>query len=176
MAENDENDLEEEKEEEKKEESKKKVFPIKIIVLCVVFLLVAGGGFFIWKSGFLGKFSKESKKLVAEKTDDANTKLDIGPIYPLEEFIVNLADAGGKRYLKIRMDLELNGENVKGEIGRRLPQMKDGVLTLLSSKRYEDIYEMEGKSQLRAELLSELNQYVATGRITNIYFTEFIVQ
>lgn len=174
MAENDENDLEEGKE----EEAKKKGFPMKIILLCVVFLFVAGGGFFVWKSGFLGKFSEESKKLVEEKTGDADTKvdIDIGPIYSLEDFIVNLADAGGKRYLKIRLDLELNGENVKEEIGRRLPQMKDGVLTLLSSKRYEDIYETEGKSQLRAELLSELNQHVATGRITNIYFTEFIVQ
>ena len=172
MAENDENDLEEEKE----EDPKKKGFPMKIILLCVVFLLVAGGGFFVWKSGLLGKFSDESKKLVAEKTADATTKVDIGPIYSLDEFIVNLADAGGKRYLKIRLDLELNGENVKEEIGRRLPQLKDGVLTLLSSKRFEDINEMEGKSQLRAELLSELNQHVATGIITNIYFIEFIVQ
>ena len=30
--------------------------------------------------------------------------------------------------------------------------------------------------QLRVEIMALLNQYLKTGKVTNIYFTEFIVQ
>jgi len=46
----------------------------------------------------------------------------------------------------------------------------------LGSKNYEDINSMEEKIQLRAELMMMLNQHLKTGKIRNIYFSEFIVQ
>jgi len=82
----------------------------------------------------------------------------------------------GKRYLKVKMDLELNDEKPSAEIERRLPQLRDTILTTLSSKNYEEISSLDGKMQLRAEIMAMLNQYLKTGKITNIYFTEFIVQ
>ena len=129
----------------------------------------------MWKSGLMGKIAGKSPEAVAAKEEDSG-KPDIGPIYNLETFIVNLADPRGKKYLKVRIDLELDHEEVKDEIDKRLPQFRDTVLTLLSSKYYEDINVLEGKLQLRAEIISMLNQYLRTGTITNLYFTEFIVQ
>ena len=74
------------------------------------------------------------------------------------------------------MELELNADAVRVEIDRRMPQFKDTILTLLSSKTYEDVSSLEGKLQLRAEMISMLNRYLQSGSIENIYFTEFIVQ
>ena len=173
MAEAEQEQLEEEEKlEEGEGEDGKKKFPLKFIIIFVAFLLLAGGGFFVWKSGMIGGKSPEA---VAAKEDDGG-KPDIGPIYNLATFIVNLADPRGKKYLKVRIDLELDDEEVKEEIDKRLPQFRDTVLTLLSSKHYEDINALEGKLQLRAEIISMLNQYLNTGIITNLYFTEFIVQ
>ena len=94
----------------------------------------------------------------------------------LDTFIVNLMEADGKRYLKSRLDLELNNKEVKLEVDKRLPQIRDNILTLLSGKSFDDIHTLEGKFLLRTEVISMLNQHLKTGKITNVYFTEFIVQ
>jgi len=92
------------------------------------------------------------------------------------KFVVNLIDPYGKKYLKVRMDLEMDQEKLKQEVDKRMPQFKDTILTLLSSKTFEDINSFEGKIQLRSEIMQMLNQFLRTGAITNIYFIEFIVQ
>ncbi|RLB21216.1 MAG: flagellar basal body protein FliL, partial [Deltaproteobacteria bacterium] len=62
------------------------------------------------------------------------------------------------------------------EMDKRLPQLRDAILTLLSSKTFKDIGDLSGKYQLRAEILATLNRYLKTGKVNNVYFTEFIVQ
>ena len=162
----------EEKDEEKQEEAVKKVFPLKLAVIAVLVLLVAGGGFMVWK-----KMSapKEKGQIVAIKEKDKG-KPDMGPIYPMETFIVNLLDPSGKRYLKIQIQLELDNEAVKQEIDRRMPQFKDAIISLLSSKTILDINSVEGKMQMRAELVALFNQYLKSGKITNVFFMDFIIQ
>lgn len=173
MAEEEKEKLEEEENlEEEDEIGGQKKFPLKLVIIFVAFLLLAGGGFFVWKSGMIGGKSPEA---VAAKEEDAG-KPDMGPIFNLQTFIVNLADPRGKKYLKVKIDLELDNEDVKEEIDKRISQFRDTVLTLLSSKQLEDINGLEGKLQLRAEIISMLNQYLNTGTIANLYFTEFIVQ
>ncbi len=54
--------------------------------------------------------------------------------------------------------------------------MRDGVLTILSSKNYKDIITAEGKSALREEIKARLNQQVTTFKVQNVYFSEFVVQ
>jgi len=162
----------EEKDEEKQEETGKKAFPLKLVIIVVLVLLVAGGGFMVWK-----KMSapKEKGQIVAIKEKDKG-KPDMGPIYPMETFIVNLLDQTGKRYLKIQIQLELDNEAVKQEIDRRMPQFKDAIISLLSSKSIPDINSVEGKMQLRAELAALFNQYLKSGKITNVFFMDFIIQ
>ena len=43
-------------------------------------------------------------------------------------------------------------------------------------KTYKDINTTEGKQALRTQLLAELNKFFSSGSITNLYFTEFVVQ
>ena len=47
---------------------------------------------------------------------------------------------------------------------------------MLSNKTHEDIKTLEGKYQLREEIISMLNQYLSSGKIKNVFFTDFIVQ
>ncbi len=173
MVEKEENGLDEDKQEQGKSEKK---FPLKLIILFTVGLFLIGGGIFAWKGGLLNKFIGHEGKAIAAKTGTSTDTRDIGPMFPMDTFIVNLVDPHGKRYLKLRMELELSAEELRLEVDRRMPQFKDTILTLLSSKTYEDVSSLEGKLQLRAEMMSMLNQYIESGSITNIYFTEFIVQ
>ncbi len=166
---------EEKKATEAQEESPKKGLPMKLIVIIVAVLLLGGGGGAAWKMGMLDKLlGKEKKEAVAEKKKEE--KPDIGPIYPMNIFIVNLMEPMGKRYLKVKVELELDSEKLIPEVEKRLPQLRDAILTMLSSKTYEDISDLSGKYQLRAEIIAMLNRFLKTGKINNVYFTEFVVQ
>ena len=158
------------------EGAQKKGFPLKLVILLVVVLGLGGGGFFAWKSGMLNRFFGGEKQAHASKAEKKEVPLDVGPMKSLDTFIVNLADPLGKRYLKVKMDLELSDEKVVPELEKRLPQLKDTILTTLCSKTYEEIGTLEGKMQLRMEIQARLNQHLKAGKIKNIYFTEFIVQ
>jgi flagellar FliL protein len=152
----------------------KKVIII-IIAIAVVFLAIIGGGFFfMWKmmSATLQQNQPATEEAVTAE-DKAN---EIKPLYSLDTFIVNLADQGGKRYLRVTMELEISGIEVTEEINRRLPQIRNSILMIIPSKTYEDIGTAKGKAALRDELIAQLNTFLASGQITNIYFTEFVVQ
>jgi len=67
-------------------------------------------------------------------------------------------------------------ENLKEEMDKRLPQVKDIIVTLLPTRKFDDIQTVEGKLALRDELMQRLNKILTQGKVTNIYFTEFVVQ
>ena len=100
----------------------------------------------------------------------------IGPIHDLATFIVNLADEGGIRYLRTTMKLELADDQSASFVQERLPMIRDSILMTLPTKKYEDISTAEGKTALRDELIAKLNVIMVPGSISNIYFTEFVVQ
>jgi len=162
---------EEEGKKEQAEEGReeKKSFPIRIIIIVALVLALGGGVFFVIKSGLLIGIFKGDESLV----ENVN---EIGPIYSMDTFIVNLLGTRSKSYLKANIELELSNEKVIEEINKRLPQFRDTILTLLSSKSDGDIRTLEGKFQIRTEIMMQLNQYLTSGNIRNVYFTDFIVQ
>jgi flagellar FliL protein len=94
----------------------------------------------------------------------------------MQPFIVNLVDPSGKRYLKATLSLELDRAEVKSEIETKTVKIRDAVLVLLSSKSFGDISTPEGKRRLREEIVTRINTFLTTGRVTGVYFTEFVVQ
>lgn len=164
------------KEQDQEQEPSGKKSPMKLIILAVVVVLLLGGGAFAWKSGMLNSvLGKKDKEHAAEAVKE-DAKQNIGPIYALDPFIVNLNEPLGKRYLKVKVEFELDKEELQPEMDQRLAQLRDGILTLLSSKSYKDISDLSGKYQLRAEILGMVNGYLQSGKVKNVYFTEFIVQ
>ena len=110
------------------------------------------------------------------KIDKSPKEADLGIMYPMEPFIVNLLDTGGKRYLKVKMELEIPTEHLTEEITKRNAQLRDTILLLLTSKKFEDVNRLDGKFQLRNELIFGINQVLQSGKIKSLYFTEFVVQ
>jgi len=96
-------------------------------------------------------------------------------IYPLEPFIVNIYDGQELRYLKVKVEIEMAG-TVKGELDARLAAIRDAVLVLLSAKTLQDIQDVQGKNQLKEEILVAINKIIPPGKISKIYFTDFVVQ
>jgi flagellar FliL protein len=156
-----------------------KKIPIIVAIASFVFMVVMGTGLFImWNK--LSSLDRIVNPVTEEKSEDANKEKEdedvIGPMYALDTFIANLADEGGKRYLRVTMDLELKDTTVKEELDKRLPQIRNAVLMLLPTKRHEEIQNIEGKIGLRNEILARLNGLFKEDRITNLYYTEFVIQ
>ena len=149
-----------------------------LIILIGVFLLVVvamGGGFFMmWNK--MSSMNVVNSEEVENDTEAEEAVETMGPTKKLETFIVNLADKGGKRYLRVSMDLELEKEETVEIVEKILPKIRDAILMILPTKKYEDIGTVEGKSALRNEMLTKINELMEPEEIKNIYFTEFVVQ
>ncbi len=100
----------------------------------------------------------------------------MGVFVSLDPFIVNLASDAGKRYLKITMQLELARPDMTAEVTNRMPQIKDAVITVLSSKSAEDLLTIEGKFRLKEQVLTRINNTLTNGVVKNIFFVEFVIQ
>jgi flagellar protein FliL len=121
---------------------------------------------------FIGK--KEPEK--PEKEGEKKKQGEGGHIYNLDPFLVNLADTGKMRYLKVRISLESSENKPNEEYEKRLPQLRDIVLSSLSVKAQKDISDSEGKKKLREELTGKLNMQLTQFKVKTVYFTEFVIQ
>ena len=152
-----------------------KILVLLISVLMVLMLGLGGGLFMMWNK--LSDLNAQTVAIASERAGvQGGAQNLVGPIFSLETFIVNLADPGGNRYLRVTMDLELANPEMEAEITQRLPQVRDSILMILPTKRFEDISTVEGKTTLRDEVVATLNDFLVQGNITNIYFKEFVVQ
>lgn len=169
MAEEKEN----QEQEEKKEGGGNKLLLIVIIILLLVLLIVGGlVAYFLLSGG--DEEQVEPQKV--EKKKKVSKMTEIGPIYPLDRFIVNLLSNNSNRYLKCKIDLELDAPELQKEIDKKLPAIRDLIIRILSSKTVEEIQTSKGKEKLKEEIKRKINEILTTGEIRNVYFTEFVIQ
>lgn len=101
---------------------------------------------------------------------------EIGLMFPLETFTVNLLSESGRRYLKVQMNLEMGGEELSPELEEKKPVFRDIIIRILSSKSLEEISTIKGKEKLKEEIVNEINLRLKDGKVKNVYFTDFVVQ
>ena len=145
------------------------------VVLVIVVVLVM----------MMGKGDKEKpKEGDAAKTEaaaagggaPADGAAGVATVFALEPFIVNIYDGQELRYLKVKVEMEMANPAIKAELEGRLAAMRDAILVVLTSKTLQDIQDIQGKNQLREEILIAVSKIIAQGKVTRIYFTDFVVQ
>jgi len=97
-------------------------------------------------------------------------------VFSLEPFIVNIYDGQELRYLKVKVELEMSNAAIKGELEGRLAAIRDAILVVLTTKTLQEVQDAQGKNQLREEILTAISKIVAQGKVTKVYFTDFVVQ
>ncbi len=154
--------------------SNKKIIIIGVIVLLFLLIAIGGGLFFFLKRDT--QPVKPTDPGLEVPVPELNQSADIGPMININEFIVNIISAENNRYVKASLTLELTNEPTKDEVTKRMPQIRDSILLLVGNKTYEELQDLQGKKQLKAELASKLNAILQTGNVKSIYFTDFVVQ
>jgi len=169
--------------EKKKDEPEKGGGKSKLIIIiaAVVLLLGAAGGaayyFLVVKPHQLEeqqKKAEESKAAALIKPLPEEAK--IGPMVEIKEFVVNIIGEDATHYVKASISLEMDKDAVLDEAGKRMPQIRDAILLLISNKTFAELQDIQGKNQVKAELKSKINSFLKTGSVNNVYLTDFVVQ
>lgn len=147
----------------------------KLFLILGVLLVLGGGG-----GGAAWYFTQSGTS--DTKTDEHKEEKLLPPVFvTLETFTVNLqADGGGEHYLQVGIDLKVTDPAVVELVKLHMPEVRNGVLLLLSSKSAEQIAGLEGKQKLSAEIQEQVNKPLnakATGKgVTGVFFTSFVIQ
>ena len=149
-----------------------------LILLAIVAIMLGVGGHMVWTSLMKGKYQEKKEDSQVSKSNSTSKDDETKMVFPLESFIVNLADNTGlgKRYLKVTLAMEVNEEDEKKMVEAHTAELRDTILLLLSSRSFREISTMDGKLELKQALLSRINQAIGRVVVRKLYFTEFVVQ
>jgi len=159
-------DKKEEPEEQQQPTEPKKKSNLKWMIIVLAVVLVVGAG---TAAGLFLFLRADTKKPVAAQPAALST-------WPMEAFIVNIADANGERYLKLVLQLEVSEPGVVAELEQLKPRLRDSILDLLTPKTYKDLMDLSGKQRLREDIAGRINNTLTKGKVTKVYFTEFVIQ
>lgn len=104
--------------------------------------------------------------------------LALGPL------LVNLADQGENTYLRLSITLQVedpaatkDSKATSRKSGEdEVAALRDTALTVLGQQTANNLLEPSGKEDLKAELLTALNDHDPDLKVKKILFTEFLVQ
>jgi len=149
-----------------------------IIIIAVAVIVLSAGGFIGYKMFLGGGHSKGGEaKEGASSHGEANPEeklLGAAAMVKMEPFIANLTDK--RRYVKITLEVEVVDKAYEEKVVAKTPNLRDAIIILLSSKSSETLGTIEGKLQLKDEILVRLNQVMEKEVFKNIYFTDFVMQ
>jgi flagellar FliL protein len=155
---------------------KKKMVIIVAVVLLFLLGAVGAGFYVIWSKISNLTPPAQATENAGAPAEDGEAASQVGPILDLKTFIVNLADEDMQRFLKTSISVEMDSDEGLEEANQRLPQIKDHIVTLLPTKTSAEILSAEGKQVLRSQIVEGLNGFLSKGRITSLYFTDFVIQ
>ncbi|HJU71297.1 MAG TPA: flagellar basal body-associated protein FliL [Paucimonas sp.] len=149
----------------------------KLVVIIVIALFVLGlGGFAAWY--FMSHGDDASAKSAKDHAKHEPAKLPV--FLPMDAFTVNLQNEGVEQFLQVSFTLQMDDPEQVELIKLYMPQVRSRLLLLLSSKKASEISSVEGKKKLSEEILAQVKQPFSAGaapqKISNVFFTSFVIQ
>ena len=154
----------------------------KLIIGLAALLLLGGGGGAAW---YL-------LKPAPGETEAAAKPAPVKPpvFLPLEAFTVNLMhDDASPQYLQVGLSLKMTDPAMVEAVKQRMPEVRNRILLLLSSKKASDISSPQGKEALSTELMREIGKplsaaapaaggatLASSAGIESVLFTSFVIQ
>lgn len=169
-----------------------------IIVVAIVVLVLAAGGaalYILMAPPPAEKQAKAGKDAHGEKADHGD-EADAGhgdgeeeeedeghdeehpPVYEkLETFTVNLADR--ESLLQVEIHLLMADAVIQGKLKERMPEVRNDILRLLSSKLPDELATVEGKDALAKDVQKIVNDLLGKKKskgVKKVLFNSFILQ
>jgi flagellar FliL protein len=141
---------------------------LKLLVIGLVVLLAAGAGGAWWL--LRGTPAKaEAREISPDKRG----------LVSFETFLVNLADAGGTRFLKLNVSVVVESPETAKRIGETpvlLAQLRSTILELLTQQQASVLITAEGKEELKTHIQERAAAVLKEQKVFDVLFAEFVVQ
>lgn len=167
---------------------------LKFIIIGVVVVALLGAGGYFGYSHFFASKTNATKTLIpqqqvavqqiqGQQVQGQQTVQNVSYLqqvvsaktYGLDEFLVNLADEDGKRYLKIKVFLGYDNKKLDTELEEKKPILRDVVISVLRTKKAADI-SAKGVDNIKMEIIQRINPVLTKGQLNNVYFNDILVQ
>lgn len=162
---------------EDEQKSGKKKLSLKLVIIIGVVVLIVGGAVVAWSVFSKKEVEETSDNEVIEEQADVQKELSdyFETIVTLGLFEVKLADMGGDKNFKTLIELDVDDPAVGDEIKRRIFQIESSVKSMMGSKTLLELQGVDGKIILKTEIINYLNQTLETGKVRNLYFSEYLI-
>lgn len=143
-----------------------------LIIIIAAVVLLAGGGGAAW---FFLHAKKDGHQEEAKHEEPAKPPVFV----KLEPFTVNLSPDGEEHYLQTDIELKVADAKITDKVKAHMPEIRNNVLLLLSSKTAGTLASMEGKQKLSNEIKDQVNKVLHAkdeDGVSGVYFTSFVIQ
>jgi len=162
-----------------------------LIILVLLLVLVAGGGATWYFLGMPNPLADQAAETAsAEETEGGEAvakpkkkKEEQGPPVFVEldpDFVVSFKDQRLARFMQLRVKLMSRDPDLMEIVEQYKPVLRNNLLLLYSSQKFEEVVTREGKERLLEESLDEVNRTLdkeaGVSGVEAVYFTSFIAQ
>ena len=139
-----------------------------ILIGSLVLVVVVGLTLFVFP------YFKGIRNTAFGLTGDPNQKT-VKATLALDPFQVNLADTDDLVFVKATFHLGLAEEPDEDVKDLSMSAMRDSIISLLSSKKAEEILTTQGKDKLRDEIRKRVNSIAPEMNVLEVYIVDLIV-
>jgi len=98
-----------------------------------------------------------------------------------EKFVVNVQDGSKMRFMQLKVQAMTREERVGEAIEANIPALTHTMIMLLTQQDAATMRDLQGREQVRAQALSELQKVLGEVAGLNegleaVYFTDFVIQ
>lgn len=131
------------------------------------------------------KHEDEKKPAPAKKPEHKEKKKSEGghgeggggaDVYSIEDIVVNPAGTGGSRFLSVSFGFAVESPELAKQMEVREAQVRDVLITILSSKTVADLTDPKQKEVMRLQIKKRLSQVLETEELAGVYYTDFVLQ
>ena len=142
----------------------------KMLALIVVLVIIITG---VASFTFFTYFSVSSDEEKGE--NEINSVEDIRPTYKAGDFTVNISNNNQISFVRASIVFELGDPELSKELDKRSSQIRDRIISTLRGQN-EQILEEPGAETIKGIVRKKINELLISGEITNVWFTELVVQ
>lgn len=152
----------------------------KLIIIVVALLVLGAGGFFA-APAVMNMISPpaEDEAEPAEPVVDTGKPALFAPLHP--PLVVNFKDAYGEsHFMQFTLEVMAREQAVIDEVKNHAAVIRNSLILMYGNVEYETVITREGKEQMLADALAEIQDIVETetGKtgVEAVFFTSLIIQ
>jgi flagellar FliL protein len=146
------------------------------IAIVAVLVLGGGGGYYWWTQQSAAQTAGDGHHEEAEEKAPSSATRGL---VSLDPFVVNLADPGVSRFLRVSLQLVVKSPEQARELEESkvaLMQARSTILELLTTQVSDELVTAEGKARLRAAIIDKVGHAVEEIQVLDVLFSDFVVQ